>query len=149
MSDDSPRPRAPGVSVHETAAPALGDPAATPDEPPAEVDDYRLIQIRRTIVYIEQSIKNALNQFVFAPNNRQTRTTVTSTVSGVLHGVWSQGGLMGATASEAFTVQCGLGSTMTGQDVLDGYMIVQVTLQMIRPAEFIELTFKQTMEGVS
>ena len=27
-------------------------------------------------------------------------------------------------------------------------MIVQVTLQMIRPAEFIELTFKQKMEGV-
>jgi phage tail sheath protein FI len=45
--------------------------------------------------------------------------------------------------------ECGLGSTMTAQDVLDGYMIVQVTLQMIRPAEFIELTFKQKMEGTS
>jgi len=111
--------------------------------------DYRYIQVRRTLIYIEQSIKNALNQFVFAPNNGQTWTTVTSTVSGFLQGVWSQGGLMGATASEAFTVQCGLGSTMTGKDILDGYMIVQVTLQMIRPAEFIELTFKQTMEGVS
>jgi hypothetical protein len=55
---------------------------------------------------------------------------------------------MGATASEAFTVQCGLGSTMTPQDILEGYMIVQVTLQMIRPAEFIALTFKQKMEGL-
>jgi hypothetical protein len=36
---------------------------------------------------------------------------------------------------------------MTAQDILDGYMIVQVTLQMIRPAEFIELTFKQKMQG--
>ncbi|HVG43234.1 MAG TPA: phage tail sheath C-terminal domain-containing protein [Longimicrobium sp.] len=111
--------------------------------------DYRYIQVRRTLIYIEQSIKNALNQFVFAPNNGQTWTTVTSTVSGFLQTVWSQGGLMGAKASDAFTVQCGLGSTMTGQDILNGNMIVQVTLQMIRPAEFIELTFKQTMEGVS
>jgi Bacteriophage tail sheath protein len=70
-------------------------------------------------------------------------------VSSFLQGLWSQGGLMGAKASDAFTVQCGLGSTMTGQDILNGYMIVQVTLQMIRPAEFIELTFKQKMEGVS
>jgi phage tail sheath protein FI len=38
---------------------------------------------------------------------------------------------------------------MTGMDVLEGYMIVQVALQMVHPAEFIELTFKQTMQGVS
>jgi uncharacterized protein len=111
-------------------------------------NDYRYIQVRRTLIYIEQSIKNALDQFVFAPNDGNTWATVTAMVSSFLQGVWSQGGLMGATASEAFSVQCGIGSTMTGQDILDGYMRVQVVLQMIRPAEFIELTFKQKMEGV-
>jgi uncharacterized protein len=112
-------------------------------------NDYRYIQVRRTLIYIEQSVKTALNQFVFAANDGNTWSTVVAMVSSFLQSVWSQGGLMGATASEAFTVQCGLGSTMTGQDILNGYMIVQVTLQMIRPAEFIELTFKQKMEGVS
>ncbi|HEU0054209.1 MAG TPA: hypothetical protein VFQ39_13575, partial [Longimicrobium sp.] len=68
--------------------------------------------------------------------------------SGFLTTLWSQGGLMGATAKDAFTVACGVGSTMTGTDVLDGYMIVQVTISLVRPAEFIEITFKQTMEGV-
>ena len=110
-------------------------------------DDYRYIQVRRTLIYIEQSIKQALNQFVFAANDGNTWSTVTAMISSFLQGVWSQGGLMGATASEAFTVQCGLGSTMTSKDVLEGYMRVQVTLQMIRPAEFIVLTFKQKMEG--
>jgi len=52
---------------------------------------------------------------------------------------------MGAKSSDAFTVSCGLGQTMTAQNVLDGYMVVAVTLQMIHPAEFIELTFTQTM----
>src|SRR5581483_7142364 len=112
-------------------------------------NDYRYIQVRRTIIYIEQSIKNALNPFVFAPNDGNTWVTVTAMISDFLQGVWSQGGLMGAKASDAFTVQCGLGSTMTGQDILDGYMIVQVTLQMIRPAEFIEATFKQQMAKAS
>lgn len=112
-------------------------------------NDYRYIQVRRTLIYIEQSIKSALNGFVFAPNDGNTWVAVTSMVSNFLQGVWSAGGLLGTTASEAYTVQCGLGSTMTGLDILNGYMIVQVTLQMIRPAEFIELTFKQKMEGVS
>ncbi|MGA9997450.1 MAG: phage tail sheath C-terminal domain-containing protein [Pyrinomonadaceae bacterium] len=112
-------------------------------------NDYRYIQVRRTLIYIEQSVKTALNPFVFAPNDGNTWVTVTSMVSNFLQGLWSAGGLMGATAADAFTVQCGLGSTMTGLDILNGYMIVQVTLQMIRPAEFIELTFKQKMEGVS
>lgn len=54
---------------------------------------------------------------------------------------------MGGTASEAFSVQCGLGSTMNDQDIRDGYMILQVVLQMIRPAELIELTLEQKMAG--
>jgi hypothetical protein len=112
-------------------------------------NDYRYIQVRRTLIYLEQSIKTALNQFVFAANDGNTWSTVVAMVSSFLRGVWSQGGLMGATASEAFAVECGLGSTMTGEDILNGYMIVQVTLQLIRPAEFIELTFKQKMEGVN
>ncbi len=110
-------------------------------------NDWRYIQVRRTIIYIEQSIKNALDPFVFAANNANTWTSVKSMISSFLQAVWGQGGLMGANPQEAFTVQCGLGSTMTGQDILEGYMIVQVTLAMIRPAEFIALTFKQRMQG--
>jgi hypothetical protein len=111
-------------------------------------NDWRYIQVRRTLIYIEQSIEAALQPFVFAANDGKTWVAVTSMVSNFLQGVWSQGGLMGAKADEAFTVTCGLGSTMTPMDVLEGYMIVQVTLQMIRPAEFIELTFKQKMQGL-
>ncbi len=54
---------------------------------------------------------------------------------------------MGNKASDAFTVLCGVPATMTSTDILNGYMVVQVTLQMVHPAEFIELTFKQTMQG--
>lgn len=110
--------------------------------------DWRYIQVRRTLIYIEQSVEAALQPFVFAANDGKTWVAVTSMVSNFLQGLWSQGGLMGAKADEAFSVSCGLGSTMTPQDILDGYMIVQVTLQMIRPAEFIELTFKQKMQGL-
>ncbi|MFO0762371.1 MAG: hypothetical protein U0359_38380 [Byssovorax sp.] len=70
-----------------------------------------------------------------------------TTVTDVLENLRAAGGLAGVTASGPFTVKCGLGRTMTAQDILEGYMIVQVVLQMIRPAEFIELTIKQWMQG--
>lgn len=111
-------------------------------------NDYRYVQVRRTLIYIEQSIKAALRAQMFAGNNQATWVTVTAEISNFLTDLWAQGGLMGDKASDAFTVQCGLGSTMTGQDVLNGQMVVAVTLQMIRPAEFIQLAFTQAMEGV-
>jgi hypothetical protein len=110
-------------------------------------NDYRYIQVRRTLIYIEQSIKTALQSYVFAPNDSTTWMAVNSAISSFLTSLWRSGGLMGAKPDEAFTVQVGLGSTMTAQDVLNGYMVVAVTLQMIHPAEFIELTFTQMMNS--
>ncbi len=110
--------------------------------------DYRYIQVRRTLIYIEQSIKTALQQFVFAANDGGTWATVTATISNFLTQLWQAGGLMGDKASDAFSVACGLPTTMSGLDVLNGYMIVNVKVQLIHPAEFIELTFTQTMQGV-
>ncbi|MEA2822592.1 MAG: uncharacterized protein QOJ86_4596 [Bradyrhizobium sp.] len=110
-------------------------------------NDWRYIQVRRALIYIEQSVELALNKFVFAPNVAQTWVTVTSMVGSFLRGVWQAGGLMGASPTEAFSVQCGLGSTMTAQDVLEGRMIVQIKLTMVHPAEFIVLTFQQQMQG--
>lgn len=108
-------------------------------------NDYRYIQVRRTLIYVEQSIKLALQNYVFAANDATTWAAVTAAISSFLTGVWQQGGLMGSKPSEAFSVACGLGSTMTSQNILDGYMVVAVSMQMIRPAEFIELKFTQTM----
>ena len=110
--------------------------------------DYRYIQVRRTQIYVEQSIKIALQSYVFAPNDANTWTVVVASISNFLTNLWQAGGLMGTKAEEAFGVQCGLGSTMTGIDVLNGYMIVSLKLQMVHPADFVELTFKQTMQGV-
>ena len=109
--------------------------------------DYRYVQVRRTLIYMEQSIKAAMNPYVFAANDANTWVSVVAMVSNFLENLWARGGLMGTTPREAFSVNCGLGTTMSAQDVLEGYMVVQVLVQMIHPAEFIELTFKQKMEA--
>jgi phage tail sheath protein FI len=35
---------------------------------------------------------------------------------------------------------------MSAQDILDGYMIVEIGLAIVRPAEFIVLRFSQKMQ---
>jgi hypothetical protein len=112
-------------------------------------DDYRYVQARRTVIYIEQSIAAALNSFVSAPNDDKTWVAVVAMVSNFLQNLWARGGLMGATAQEAFSVNCGPGTSMTAQDVLEGNLVVQVLVALIHPAAFIELTFKQKMEAAS
>lgn len=113
----------------------------------SQSNDWRYIQVRRTMIYVEQSVKQALDAMVFRPNTAQTWVTVTSMIESFLHGLWASGGLMGNAPTQAYNVVCGLGSTMTPDDVLNGVMRVQITLQMVRPAEFILLTFKQQMQG--
>ena len=107
--------------------------------------DWKYIQVRRTMTFLEQSCKLACHPYVFQPNDKNTWEAVKSMISSFLTSVWKNGGLMGATPSDAFSVSCGLGVTMTGDDILNGLMTVVVRVALIRPAEFIVLTFQQEM----
>ena len=57
------------------------------------------------------------------------------------------GGAAGAKPEEAFYVQVGLGETMTAQDILEGRMIVEIGMAVVRPAEFIILRFSHKMQS--
>lgn len=109
-------------------------------------NDWRYINVRRTLIYIEQSVKEAASTYVFAPNDAVTWVAVKSMISNFLNGLWNQGGLVGPKPADAFSVTVGLGSTMTGEDVLNGKMIVAVKVAVSHPAEFIEITFQQEMQ---
>jgi len=109
--------------------------------------DWRYINVRRTMIMLEQSIKFACEPFVFRPNDANTWMAVRSMISSFLRNQWQQGALVGNTEDEAFQVEVGLGSTMTPQDILDGYMKVSVKVAISRPAEFIVITFQQKMPG--
>ena len=107
--------------------------------------DWRYISVRRTMIMLEESIRIALEAYVFAPNDASTWTTVKAMIENFLNNVWKSGGLAGASPDDAYSVNVGLGSTMTPVDILDGNMNVTVLVAVVRPAEFIVLTFKQKM----
>ena len=107
--------------------------------------DWKYLSVRRTVIMLEQSCKLAAQAYVFAPNTKNTWEAVKAMIGSFLTTIWKQGGLMGASASDAFSVECGLGTTMTGQDILEGFMKVSVQIALVRPAEFIVITFQQRM----
>lgn len=108
--------------------------------------DWRYINVRRTVIMLEESIKNAARAYVFEANNASTWVSVRSMIASFLTGIWKRGGLMGASPEEAFNVSVGLGETMTPNDVLEGIMRITVNIAVVRPAEFIEITFQQQLQ---
>jgi uncharacterized protein len=108
--------------------------------------DYRYISVRRTMTFLEQSIKFAAEAFVFAPNNSTTWSTLKATVTSFLTNQWQSGLLAGSSPEDAFDVSIGLGVTMTANDILDGVLKMTIKVAITRPAEFIVITFEQQQQ---
>jgi len=109
-------------------------------------DDWRYINVRRTVIMIEQSVKTALQTYVFQANDSLAWTSANASISNFLNMLWKEGALVGSKPTDAYSVSVGLGSTMTAQDILDGLMKISVSLALVHPAEFIVLNFQQQMQ---
>ena len=95
---------------------------------------------------VEESIKKSTGWAVFEPNDANTWAKVRGMIENYLLQKWREGGLAGAKPNEAFFVQCGLGTTMDSQDILEGRMNVEIGMAVVRPAEFIILKFSHKMQ---
>jgi phage tail sheath protein FI len=109
-------------------------------------NEWRYVPVRRFFNMAEESIKKATEPFVFEPNDANTWVRVRAMIENFLTVQWRQGALAGATTAQAFYVKLGLGETMTAQDILEGRMIVEVGMAVVRPAEFIILKFAHKMQ---
>ncbi len=108
-------------------------------------NEWRYISVRRFFNFVEESVKKATVQFVFEPNDVNTWTRVKSMIENFLILQWRAGALMGTTPEQGFFVKVGLNETMTELDVLEGRMIVEIGMAVVRPAEFIILKFSHKM----
>ena len=108
-------------------------------------NEWRYVSVRRFFNMVEESTKKASEPFVFEPNDANTWVKVKAMIENFLTIQWRDGALMGAKADDAFFVKVGLGETMTQDDVLNGRMIVEIGMAVVRPAEFIILRFSHKM----
>ena len=104
--------------------------------------DWRNLNVRRNVSYIEGSLRNSMGWVANEPFTCAVCNEIKREISVFLTDHFKKGGLVGAKADETFSVLCGLGATMTATDILNGNVRVTVLIAPERPAEFIEITLK-------
>jgi phage tail sheath protein FI len=109
-------------------------------------NEWRYISVRRFFNMVEESVKKSTYWAVFEPNDANTWVKVRGMIENYLTQKWREGAMAGATPKDAFFVKCGLGTTMTSQDILEGRMNVEIGMAVVRPAEFIILKFSHKLQ---
>lgn len=109
-------------------------------------NEWRYVPVRRFFIMVEESVKKATEPFVFEPNDANTWVKVRVMIQNFLTLQWRAGALQGAKPEDAFFVHVGLNETMTAIDILEGRMIVEIGMAVVRPAEFIILRFTHKMQ---
>ena len=104
-------------------------------------NEWRYVPVRRLFNMVEESVQKSTSWAVFEPNDANTWVRLKGQIENFLVNLWRDGALQGATPQDAFFVNVGLGSTMTYQDILEGYLNIEIGMAAVRPAEFIVLKF--------
>ncbi|MBC8211732.1 MAG: phage tail sheath subtilisin-like domain-containing protein, partial [Gammaproteobacteria bacterium] len=99
--------------------------------------EWRYVPVRRTAIYIEESIYNGIQWAVFEPNNHHLWSSLRANVGSFMNGLFRAGAFQGQTANDAYFVRCGLGDTMTQGDIDRGQVIVTIGFAPLKPAEFV------------
>ena len=108
-------------------------------------NEWRYVPVRRFFNMVEESCKKSTEPFVFEPNDANTWVKIQGMIENFLTTLWRQGALQGVKPEHAFYVAVGLGKTMTSLDILEGRLIVEIGMAVVRPAEFIILRFSHKL----
>lgn len=105
--------------------------------------EWRYVPVRRTAIYVEQSIYNGIQWAVFEPNDTPLWSSLRANIGSFMNGLFRAGAFQGKTSDDAYFVRCGLGDTMTQGDIDRGQVIVVVGFAPLKPAEFVILRLQQ------
>ena len=105
--------------------------------------EWRYVPVRRTAIYIESSIFNGIQWAVFEPNDHRLWSSLRANIGAFMDGLFRAGAFQGQKASDAYFVRCGLGDTMTQDDIDRGMVIAIVGFAPLKPAEFVIVRIQQ------
>ena len=108
--------------------------------------EWRYVPVRRTAIFIEESIYNAIHWAVFEPNDHPLWSSLRVNIDSFMNGLFRAGAFQGKKASDAYFVRCDLGDTMTQGDIDRGQVIVIVGFAPLKPAEFVIVRIQQKVQ---
>jgi phage tail sheath protein FI len=104
--------------------------------------DYKYVNVRRYMSYLEHSIDKGTGWAAFEPNDEPLWAGIRRTIGDFLYSQWRDGGLLGDTPEKAFFVKCDR-TTMTQSDIDNSRLVMEIGVAPLRPAEFVILRIGQ------
>jgi phage tail sheath protein FI len=116
--------------------------ARTLDGADQQASEWKYIPVRRTALFIEESLYQALKWVVFEPNDEPLWAQIRLNVGAFMQSLFRQGAFQGRTPREAYFVKCDR-ETTTQNDINQGIVNIIVGFAPLKPAEFVVIKIQQ------
>lgn len=104
--------------------------------------EWKYIPVRRTALFIEESLYQGLKWVVFEPNDEPLWAQIRLNVGAFMQNLFRQGAFQGKSPREAYFVKCDR-ETTTQNDINLGIVNILVGFAPLKPAEFVVLKLQQ------
>jgi hypothetical protein len=116
--------------------------ARTLDGADQMASEWKYIPVRRTALFIEESLYQGLKWVVFEPNDEPLWAQIRLNVGAFMHTLFRQGAFQGASPKDAYLVKCD-SETTTQNDINAGIVNILVGFAPLKPAEFVVIKLQQ------
>jgi Bacteriophage tail sheath protein len=103
---------------------------------------WKYVPIRRTALYIEESLYRGTQWVVFEPNDEPLWAQIRLNIGAFMQTLFRQGAFQGATPKDAYLVKCDR-ETTTPTDQNNGIVNIVVGFAPLKPAEFVIIKIQQ------
>ncbi|HYJ87995.1 MAG TPA: phage tail sheath subtilisin-like domain-containing protein [Pyrinomonadaceae bacterium] len=107
-----------------------------------QASEWKYIPVRRTALYIEESLYRGTKWVVFEPNDEPLWAQIRLNVGAFMQNLFRLGAFQGKTPREAYFVKCDK-ETTTQNDINLGIVNILVGFAPLKPAEFVILKIQQ------
>ena len=104
--------------------------------------DWKYIPVRRTTLFIEESLFRGTKWVVFEPNDEPLWAQVRLNIGAFMQDLFRKGAFQGSTPREAYFVKCD-SETTTQSDINNGIVNIEVGFAPLKPAEFVIIRIRQ------
>jgi phage tail sheath protein FI len=104
--------------------------------------EWKYIPVRRTALFIEESLYRGTQWVVFEPNDEPLWAQIRLNVGAFMHNLFRQGAFQGTTPRDAYFVKCDKNTT-TQSDINLGIVNIVVGFAPLKPAEFVVIKIQQ------
>lgn len=104
--------------------------------------EWKYLPVRRTALYIEESLYRGLQWVVFEPNDEPLWAQIRLSVGSFMNGLFRKGAFQGVSSDQAYFVKCDR-ETTTQADIDRGIVNISVGFAPLKPAEFVIIQLQQ------